>query len=86
MDSFSSHAPALDSPIQNGAQITPNDTSDLIAVSRAIFVGTGGDLSIVTVGGDTLTFRSLAAGSLLPVRASRVLASNTTASDLLGLW
>lgn len=31
---------------RNGAVVTPNDSTDLDYVTRAVFVGTGGDLEV----------------------------------------
>lgn len=51
----------------------------------AIFVGVGGDVAIVS-GNDTVkTFKNVANGTTLPVLAKRVNATNTTATNLLGL-
>jgi hypothetical protein len=47
--------------------------------------GGEGNLSVVMKCGATLTFQSVAAGSLLPIRVSKVLAA-TTATNILALW
>ena len=63
----------------------PNDAADLPEVTRAIYVGTGGDLTVRMLTGETLTFTGIAPASLLPVRAARILATGTTAGNLVGL-
>lgn len=65
--------------------IVPNDGADLSYVVRMIFVGTGGNVEVVTAKGTTTIHKNVAAGSYLgPFCVARVKAGNTTASDLLG--
>ena len=67
--------------------ITPNDGADLAHVTRAIYVGGSGDVNLVTAGGETVLFKALNAGTLLPVKAARVLAASTSANMyLVGLY
>lgn len=84
-DRYSDRSASLSAPASHGFAITPDDEDDLSEVVRAIYVGTGGTLSAVLKDGATLSFVGLADGSLLPVRASRILATGTTATDLVGL-
>lgn len=49
-------------------------------------MGGGGDVAARLLGGDETVFRNLPSGSLIPIRVARVLASGTTATDLIGLW
>ena len=44
-----------------------------------------GDLAVVTLGGTTVLFAGLSAGTTLPCSVSRVHATNTTAANLVGL-
>ena len=73
-------------PIEAGFAVTPHDTNALSAVTRAIYVGTGGDVKVQTVGGNDLTFSNVADGSLIPIRIDMVYSTGTTASDILGLY
>jgi hypothetical protein len=70
----------------HGFSIAPSDLDALDAETRAIYVGGAGDLAVTLASGDTVTFAGLGAGSLLPVRAQKVLATGTTATGLLGLY
>lgn len=70
----------------DGAAITPDDGADLPVEARAIYVGGDGDLSGVTLGGTTLSFVGLTAGSILPVAFSRIRATGTTATNLVALF
>jgi hypothetical protein len=85
-DSFRKHSRSLTSPPEHALAILPDDAGDLPQVTRALYVGVGGDLAVRMCGGEAVTFAGVAAGTLLPVRVSRVLASGTTAAGILGLW
>jgi hypothetical protein len=73
----------INMPAEDGFAITPADDTDLPQVTRGIYVGTGGDLVVVTKLGTTLTHKNVPSGSFLPIRATQVSAA-TTAADLIG--
>lgn len=84
-DRFESFALDASGPIEGGFSITPNDSANLPEVTRALYIGEGGSLRCTTNDGQTLTFSGLMPGTLLPIRATRVHASGTTATAVLGL-
>lgn len=86
VDGTSFRVPGLSSPAAYAAAVTPSDTVDLTSEARALFVGTGGNVRVLTVGGDTVTFNAVPAGTTLPVRVKRVYATSTTASNIVALW
>lgn len=51
-----------------------------------IYVGTGGDVAIMLVGGDIILLAAIPTGTLLPLRAVKVFLTGTTASNLVGLY
>lgn len=65
------------------AAITPHDTNP--NVYSAIYVGGAGNVAVVTKNGDTVTFTAPPVGTILPVSTSKVLATGTTATLLIGL-
>lgn len=75
------------SPALNAFNITPHDTNELSSVTRAIFVGTGGDINL-TLRDDTtpVIFRNVSSGTLLPLRVKLVKTASTTAQDIIGLY
>jgi hypothetical protein len=85
-DAFSSYTPGLTSPGTRAFAITPSDTEDLPHVTRAIYIGGSGNIVAVTQGGDEVTFASVFAGSILPVRIKRVKNTGTTATLLIGIY
>jgi len=50
------------------------------------FVGTTGNVKVVTEGGDTVLLKNLANGQFIPVSVSRILKTETTASNIVALW
>lgn len=85
-DSFRRHSRSLTAPPEHGTAVVPDDLRDLPAVTRALYVGSAGDLAVVMADGTRLVFGAVPAGTLLPVRVARVLATGTGASRLVGLW
>lgn len=81
MSNFSS---TPDSTASNADAVTPNDTT--VVRYRALYVGVTGNVSVLTEGGQTVTFQNAQAGSVLPIRVARVRATGTTATNILGLY
>lgn len=74
------------SPSEFAAAVTPADGTDLTnGICRGLFIGVAGNVNL-DVGGATVLFKGLSAGSILPVRASRVRATSTTATDIVALY
>jgi hypothetical protein len=67
------------------AAVTPNDSTDLTALARAIYVGGTGAVKVTMVNGDTPTFTGVQAGSILPIAVRRVWSTGTTATSILAL-
>lgn len=82
---FANRAMSADGPATGGFAITPDDETDFPAPTRALYVGSSGDLVLVLVSGDEVVLKGVAGGTLLPVRALRVMAAGTTATALVGL-
>ena len=84
IDTFAKHTRSLTSPPEHAIAIVPAD-QDLAHVTRALYVGSGGDLAVRMLDGGSVTLLNVPSGTLLPLRVSRVLPAST-ASGLLGLW
>jgi hypothetical protein len=69
------------------AVITPANDTDLANVTRAVYVGTGGDLEVVMAGGgNTVVIPGVPSGALLPISVSRIRAASTTAEGIVAFW
>lgn len=84
-DAYETLPPSLHSPAIGVEEITPSDTTDLAHVTRALNVATAGTVGVITSDGSLATI-FVAAGVAFPIRAVRVLASNTTATGICGLY
>jgi hypothetical protein len=74
-------------PGQNSFAITPSDSAQLPYVTRAIYVGTAGNIAVMLVNDSApVTLMNAVAGSVLPFRVAQVMNTNTTASNLVGIY
>jgi hypothetical protein len=70
------------SPGLGAFAITPAD-SDLSVPTRGVWVGTPGDLRVTLVNGGDVVLKG--AAGLIPIAVKRVWATNTTATNIVGL-
>jgi len=84
-DRFADRSPSTDGPAFHGFAITTSDGTDLTEVTRALYVGGAGAVHVLMASGGDVTFANVAAGTVLPIRVQRVLATGTTATLVLGL-
>lgn len=55
-------------------------------ICRGLYIGGTGDVTVVTEGGTTATFKAVPVGTVLPIRAQSVNSTNTTATNILALY
>lgn len=78
---------SMEMPACNSAVVSPSDTIPLQSVSRAIYIGTTGNVAIQLLGDTSpVTLIACQAGSLLPIRVAYLMSTNTTASNIIALW
>ena len=51
-----------------------------------LYVGVAGDIKVKMAGGNDVVFKTVAAGSFLPINVIQVFATGTTATDIVALW
>ena len=67
--------------------VTPSDTVSLPYVTRGLYVGVAGNVTVVLPNTTTaVTFVGVLAGSILPIQTSRVNATGTTAGSIVALY
>jgi len=84
-DNFSRQQTLTGDPATNAVLITPNDSTDLVAVTRAVYVGTGGNMKVTMQDSGTVLFTGIPTGTTLPIRVSRIWSTTTTASTIIAL-
>lgn len=72
-------------PSRRPYAVNPSDTVALEPTPKALYVGTGGTVVLRGTDGDDVTFKNVASGQVLDVRAKLVKATGTTAADIVAL-
>ena len=70
----------------SGLAIDISSDDHYLVQSAVLYVGTGGDLSVITEEDDTVVLKNVADGSFIPLRVRAVTQANTTATDIVALW
>jgi len=71
-------------PARGAVSVTPSDSTDLSG-TRSIYVGVAGNVSVHMKGSTTsVTFVAVSAG-ILPIQVDKILATGTTATDMVAL-
>ena len=85
-DRFGNFSDSLSSPASSAVAVTPHDANPLPGVSKALYVGTGGDI-VLRGRGDSAdsTWKNVPSGAILPIRVTHIRASGTSAADILAL-
>jgi hypothetical protein len=74
------------SPGSRAAAVTPSDVTVFTNETRGVYVGVGGDLAVrMAGGGNTVVFAGVLAGSLLPIVVDQILATGTTATNIVAV-
>lgn len=73
-------------PASRGYAITPDNNTDVPVTTRGLWVGGAGAVKVTLDGGDTVTLSGVTAGTLLPLRVTRVFSTGTDATLLVGLY
>lgn len=70
----------------SAAPVTPSDSVPLSNVTRWVYVGGTGTLTVIMNDGTTAEFQGIPAGALLPIRVSQVKATGTSATLIIAMW
>lgn len=80
---FDKNSPSVVAPAVGGAAVTKSDST--VVNFRALYVGGAGDVAVTGQDGNNVTFESVPAGSIIPICCTKVLATGTTATKIVGL-
>ena len=79
--------PIPNGPAVHGIAITTSDTTTYSPPLRMIWVGGTGAVAVLLNGDQSaVTLTAVPAGSMLNVSAVKVMSTNTTATNMVGLW
>ena len=85
-DPFAAAADSPLAPAERCFAVTPSDSQPLPIATKALFVGTGGHVTLRSVRGTAdVTFKNLPDGAVIDVRVTAVRATGTTATDIVAL-
>ena len=72
-------------PADRLVSVTPNDSTD-IGPFRGLWVGGAGNVAIIAANDSSaVTITGVAAGTILPIAGTRVMSTNTTATNIVAL-
>lgn len=75
-----------DDPGDRLVAVTPSNSTDLTG-ARGVYVGGAGNLALIAIGDSAaVTLAAVGAGTIIPVRISRVMSTNTTATDIVAIY
>ena len=75
------------SPATSAVAVTPHDATNLAEPSRALYIGVTGDVSVeMTDTGTAVVFTAVPAGTVLPIRVTRVNATATDATNIVSIY
>jgi hypothetical protein len=72
-------------PCDNAAVVVPSDTT-ILPPFQQLYIGGAGNVAVTTVNGNVVTFTAPPVGSIIPIRGTKVLATNTTATLIIAMW
>lgn len=88
-DAYGAVFSGVSDPGERVAAVVPSNTADLTETPKALYVGTGGDIAMIgdnEVAGTAATvWRNVPSGAVVPFRPRRIMATGTTASDILAI-
>ncbi len=85
-DRFNNHADAVDAPATRSFPVVPSDSAELATLPKALYVGNGGTLAMQGPGDEVaVTWTNIPSGALIPFRAAKVMATGTSATDIVGI-
>lgn len=88
-DPYAQRSTAVNSSARLAAAVVPSDTVNLTPYAKDVYVGVTGDVTVVPVNAtddsQTVLFKAVPAGQRIGCQVRRVMATGTTATNLLAL-
>lgn len=74
----------IDAPVKHALAVVEDTVFPY--PTTGLYVGTGGDVEVIMLAGNTVIFPDVPGGIVLPIRITQVVSTNTTATGLVRLW
>lgn len=68
----------------NAVAVTPSDAT-VLTPFQSLFVGGAGNVTVTLVSGSDVVFTGVLAGTILPIRGTKVKVA-TTATNIVAMW
>ena len=86
-DAFSTLSDSASAPATYALAVTPHDSNALTDIPKALYVGTGGNITMRGKNGAAdQVWKNVPSGAFLPFRAQYVRSTGTTATDILAVY
>jgi hypothetical protein len=85
-EEFEGMSAGLNAPASDGQEIDLSVEDAAFDCTRALYIGTAGDVKAQMRGGAVVTFKNAIAGVAHPWRLKKVFKEGTSAADLVALW
>ena len=72
-------------PVGSAAVLTPSDSTPLASIPKAIYVGVAGDITMILARDTVAVLFKAVPNGVLPVRPLQVMATGTTATNIVAL-
>jgi len=77
----------LNHPYNQALAVTPSDSVDLPGgLTRAVFIGGSGNLTVTMNDGNNVTMAVTTAYPMIPIRCRRILSTGTTATNIVAMY
>jgi hypothetical protein len=73
------------SSAQSASTVSPSDTN-VLPQTRGLYIGGSGNLAVVMADGSSVTFTGVTAGVIFPVSVTKVMATGTTATNIVAVY
>lgn len=71
---------------ERAAAVTKSDATVFDPSTRGLYVGGAGDVAVRMIGGQSVTFVAVPAGTFMPLQVDQVLSTGTSATNIVRLW
>jgi hypothetical protein len=87
VDTFKQQPETEWSPATSSVSVTPSDDNELAYLTRGLYVGVGGNVALkLRDDSAAVVFVGVAEGTILPLQVKQVMATDTTATNIVALW